>query len=330
MGAWFAPVGALSATGTSPGSITADVSDGSAGSPGPDAEHVAPAPNLARFTSNLHLVPATPAATLGITYVVVIVMENRAYSSIIGSANAPYLNSLARQYGLATNYTGVAHPSEPNYLALFGGSTFGVVDDGVHSISGLNLADQLEAHGLTWWIAAENVPANCYTGATAYGGSDGAGWYARKHEPAISFSNVRTNPDRCQHIGDLASFRPGAANVQFVIPNACHDMHDCSTAAGDAFLRRWLAGLLKSPSFGRTLLVITWDEGFDASGGGGRVATLLVGPSVPAGARLTTPRNHYSTLRTIEDLWSLGCLRKSCQATDLLGVLRPAPAPASP
>src|ERR1019366_352518 len=64
-----------------------------------------------------------PATTLGIRYVVVVVMENRGYDQIVGSPSAPYLNGLIHRYGLATNYTGVAHPSEPNYLALLGGST---------------------------------------------------------------------------------------------------------------------------------------------------------------------------------------------------------------
>jgi phosphatidylinositol-3-phosphatase len=250
-------------------------------------------------------------------------MENRAYGSIIGSANAPYLNGLARRYGLATNYTAIAHPSEPNYLALFGGSTFGVVDDGVHNISGPNLADQLEAHGLTWRVAAENVPTHCYTGATAYGGTDGAGWYARKHEPAISFLDISSNPARCRNIQNLSSFRPGAATVQFVIPNFCHDMHDCSTATGDAFLRAWLPRLLTSPTFSQTLLLITWDEGTDGTGGGGRVATLVVSPSVRAGTQMAGRMNHYSILRTIETLWSLGCLRKSCLAGDLLAAVHP-------
>ncbi|HVA85696.1 MAG TPA: alkaline phosphatase family protein [Candidatus Saccharimonadales bacterium] len=268
--------------------------------------------------------PPSPATTLGIRYVVVVVMENRSYDQIVGSASAPYLNSLTRQYGLATNYTGVAHPSEPNYLALLGGSTFGIADDGVHDISGTNLLDQLAARGLTWRVAAEDVPGHCYPGATAYGGSDGPGWYARKHEPAISFTDVRTTPTRCANIENLAAFRPGAANVQLVIPNFCHDMHDCSTATGDAFLRSWLPRILRSATFRQTLLVITWDEGTDDVGGGGHVATLVISPSVHPGAHAASRMNHYSIPRTVEDLFGLACLRNSCRARDLLAFLHPA------
>ncbi len=320
LGAWLAPGGDVAADAATDGRAMTGTSssfaaDGSA----------APLASLpdGRFRSGVRL--AAPATTLGIQYVVVVLMENRAYTSIVGSPNAPYLNSLMRTYGLATNYFAVAHPSEPNYLALFGGSTFGVVDDGVHNISGVNLADQLEAHGLTWRIAAENVPPGCFKGATAYGGSDGPGWYARKHEPAVSFRSITGSAARCRNIGNLKSFTPGAATVQFVIPNFCHDMHDCSTAKGDAFLQTWLAGLLASPTFKQTLLLITWDDGLSPVGGGGRVATILAGPTVPAGTRIASTLSHYSLLRSIEDLWQLGCLRKSCQAANMLGALRPAP-----
>ena len=266
-------------------------------------------------------VSPTPATTLAIRYVVVVMMENRGYDQIVGSPSAPYLNSLIHRYGLATDYTGVAHPSEPNYLAVLGGSTFGVTDDNVHNIAGTNLLDQLAAKGLTWRVAAEDVPGHCYTGATAYGGTDGPGWYARKHEPAISFTDIRTSPTSCANIENLDAFRPGAANFQLVVPNFCHDMHDCSTATGDAFLQSWLPRILTSPTFAQTMLVVTWDEGTDNTGGGGHVATLVINPSVHPGARLASHTSHYSILRSVEDLWGLPCLRNSCGARDLLAFL---------
>jgi phospholipase C len=262
-----------------------------------------------------------PATTLGIRYVVVVVMENRGYDQIVGSPSAPYLNSLISRYGLATDYDGVAHPSEPNYLALLGGSTFGISDDNVHNIAVTSLLDQLSSKGLTWRVAAEDVPGHCYAGATAYGGTDGPGWYARKHEPAISFTNIRTNAASCANIENLGAFRPGAATFQLVVPNFCHDMHDCSTGTGDAFLRSWLPRILTSATFAQTLLVVTWDEGTDNAGGGGHVATLAISPSVRAGARLASRTSHYSILRSVEDLWGLPCLRNACGARDLLAFL---------
>jgi len=262
---------------------------------------------------------AISAATLGKTvrHVVLIVLENHELGSIVGSADAPYFNSLVKRYGLAANYTGVAHPSEPNYLALFSGSTQGVTDDGVHSISAPNLADQLESHGLTWRVDAENVPLGCSGASIAYNGPDGSGVYARKHEPAISFTSIRANSRRCAQITNFQHFNLTAANFQLVVPNMCHDMHDCSVATGDQFLKSFVGPIIASTAFSQTLVFITFDEGSSSSGGGGKVATLVIGPHVASGYTSTLAHNHYSMLRTIENLWGLGCLAHSCSANDL-------------
>lgn len=210
---------------------------------------------------------ATPAATsmpAGPTFshVYLIVMENKGYGSIVGNSNAPYINSLIADYGLATNYSGVAHPSEPNYLALFSGSTQGIADDAHHDFAGQNLTDQLEARGKTWRVFAQNVPLDCFMGATANNGEDGTGTYARKHEPAISFTDISTSPSRCGNITDFTHFDPAAADFEFIAPNLCNDMHDCSVATGDAFLRDFVPTILNSPAWQQGgVLFITWDEG---------------------------------------------------------------------
>ena len=92
---------------------------------------------------------------------------------------------------------------------------------------------------------------------------------------------------------------------------------DCSTATGDAFLKRFIAPILANKAFAHTLLVITFDEGKDDAGGGGAVATVLVGPQVRNGFTSSIAHDHYSLLRTVQDLWSLGCLNRSCAANDL-------------
>ena len=262
---------------------------------------------------------AISAATLGKTvkHVILIVLENHELGSIVGSTSAPYFNSLVKRYGLATDYTGVAHPSEPNYLALFSGSTQGVTDDGVHSISAPTLADQLESHGLTWRVDAENVPLGCSNAAVAYNGPDGSGVYARKHEPAISFTSIRSSSRRCAQITNFQHFSLTAANFQLVVPNMCHDMHDCSVATGDQFLKSFVAPIIASPAFSQTLVFITFDEGSSNLGVGGKVATLVIGPHVASGYESSLAHNHYSLLRTIENLWGLGCLAHSCSANDL-------------
>ena len=206
------------------------------------------------------------------------VMENREFGSIVGNASAPYLNSLIARYRLATAYTAVAHPSEPNYLALFSGSTQGVTDDGVYDLVASNLADQLEAHARSWRVFAQNVPAGCYTGGSASGGADGPGTYARKHEPAISFSDIATSAARCGHITDFSTFDPSAADFELIVPNLCNDMHDCPVSSGDAFLRSFVPQITENPAFADSVLFITWDEGSTDIGGGGRVATLVVSP----------------------------------------------------
>jgi len=264
---------------------------------------------------------ATPAATStpgGPTFgrIYLIVMENSSYTDIVDNSNAPYINSLIAAYGLATNYRGVGRPSEPNYLALFSGSTQGIGDDANHDFSGQNLADQLEAKGKTWKVFAQNVPPDCFTGATASAGEDGSGNYARKHEPAISFTDIRSSPARCGNITDFTHFDPAAADFEFIVPNLCNDMHDCPTATGDTFLQKFVPAILDSPTWQpNDLLLITWDESEGTASN--QVATLVISKAVPQGFQSDVAHDHYSLLRTIEDAWGLGCLNKACSANPL-------------
>jgi hypothetical protein len=263
---------------------------------------------------------AAAAALPSFSHIYMIVMENHEYGSIVGSSRAPFLNGLIRRYGLATNYHAVSHPSEPNYLALFAGSTFGIRDDGIHNLVGRDLADQLAAHGRTWHVYAQDLPSRCFTGASARGGVDlvgAAGWYARKHEPAISFTDIARSTTRCGLITRLAVFNPNTANFELIVPNMTNDMHDGAVAQGDAFLRAFVPRITGSPSFATSLLVITWDEGSTSLGGGGHVATIVISPAVRAGFRSAVSHDHYSLLRTVEDAWGLGCLNRSCSANDL-------------
>jgi hypothetical protein len=253
------------------------------------------------------------------------VLENRSYGAVVGSPAAPYLNDLIAHGALATNYDAVSHPSQPNYLALFAGSTFGIHDDANHDLSARNLADQLEAHGKTWHVYAQDLPAPCSTVAYAQGGVDlvGApGQYARKHEPAISFTDIAGDPARCANVTRLASFDPAAADYELIVPNQTNDMHDGTTAQGDAFLRAFVPRITRSAAFANSLLVITFDEGTSLTGGGGHVMTMLVSPRLTPGTRSAVRHDHYSLLRTIENAWGLGCLADSCRANDLSELLR--------
>jgi hypothetical protein len=269
--------------------------------------------------------PATSAASIAgpvprFNHVYVIVMENHEYGSIVGSGNAPYLNALIRKYGLATNYDAVSHPSEPNYVALFAGSTLGVTNDGRYDLRAANIADQIDAAGLSWHVYEQDYPGHCSPASSAKGGVDLlglAGYYFRKHDPAISFTDISRRPARCAGITSLLQFSPGAANFELIVPNTYNDMHSAPTSTGDAFLKTFVPLITGSPAFSKSLLVITWDEGNTGLGGGGHVATLVISPLLKArGITSSVAHDHYSLLRTIEVGLGLPCLRQSCKAND--------------
>jgi len=286
--------------------------------------------NVATATATTAVGPTASAgaAVPNFDHIYVIVFENKELTDVVGSESAPYLNSLIHQYGLATSYTGVAHPSQPNYLAIWAGSTFGVADDGVHDLTGETLGDQLEAADKTWGIYAENYPVgpsnanpSCFVGASASDGGSGSGSYSRKHDPAMSFVGLSGNASRCAiHVTSLSRFDAASSEFSMIVPDSCHDMHDCPVATGDAWLSSWLpAHILNTDTWKETnsALFITWDEGDSETGGGGIVPMIVVSNQTPVGFRSSVPHNHYSLLATIEAGWNLGCLRNACTATTL-------------
>src|ERR1700736_4451544 len=145
--------------------------------------------------------PVPPAAVPSFSHVFVIVMENHEYGAVIGSAEAPYINSLAATYGLATNYYGASHPSLPNYLALTAGSTFGIASDCTTCyVNATNIADQVESSGRSWKAYIEDMPTPCFTGASS-------GNYAMKHNPFMYYNDIRNNPGRCgTHVVPFTQF----------------------------------------------------------------------------------------------------------------------------
>lgn len=253
----------------------------------------------------------------GFDHVYLIVLENHGYSDIVGRPDAPYLNSLIGGYGLATDYDAVAHPSQPNYLTLLTGSSDGVTDDANHEVSAPSLLDQLEQHGMTWRVYAQDFPGNCYAGAYASGGPDlvgAAGEYARHHNAAISLTAISHDAKRCANVTSLASFDPAAASFEMIVPNNSNNMHSGSIASGDAFLRDFVPRILASPAFTNSVLFITFDEGTTNAGGGGRVPLVVVRPGIKPGFRSATAHTHRALLRTIEDSWHLECLQGACSA----------------
>jgi len=243
-------------------------------------------------------------------------MENHSYDEIIGSSSAPYLNGLARRYGLATNYHGVTHPSLPNYLAMIGGSTFGISSDCTScSVDATNLGDQLDAKGVAWRGYFEGMPSPCYQGAS-YGS------YAKKHDPFVYFRDISSDASRCRaHVVPLGSFGPDLSGrstpgLSFIVPNLCNDMHDCSVATGDSWLRSFVPPILASAAFkdGGTL-VITFDE--DNGSSANHIMTLVISRSIRSGARTSANLNHYSLLRAIEGEFGASPLREAASARSL-------------
>ncbi len=249
-------------------------------------------------------------------HIVVIAMENKEYSTIVGSSEAPYLNRLARQKVLLKREYAIAHPSLPDYLSLIGGSTFGITTDCSDcSVRGRNLVDELEAHGISWAAYMQSMPSACYTGATA--GTSPAE-YVKKHDPFLYFDDIRNRPRRCNKVVPLTQLGPdldtGLPAFVWISPNECSDMHSCSISTGDDWLRRWVPRIL--PALGSNgIVVILFDEGTSDLGccgadpGGGHVVAVIAGPGASDRTRIRGPVDHYSILRLIEDEWGLRRLR---------------------
>jgi hypothetical protein len=128
---------------------------------------------------------------------------------------------------------------------------------------------------------------------------------------------VSGNGSRCASITDFSHFSPTLGNFWLIVPNLCNDMHDCSIATGDTFLKNWLPTILNSSAFANGVVYLTFDEGSTNTGGGGKVATIVISPLGKAAFTSATAHTHYSLLHTIQDAWGLSCLASSCSANDL-------------
>ena len=272
---------------------------------GPGATTPAPASTTTPVTR-----PAAPASSMspaGAGHVVVVIFENKAYRQVAGSADAPYLNGLLSRSAVFSNAHGVAHPSQPNYLALFSGSTQGVTDDHCPvTVTGKpNLAEQLIAAGDTFTGYAEDLPSAGYRGCST-------GRYAAKHNPWADFDNVPAGADQPYSAwpGDLATL----PTVAFVVPNLCNDMHDCPISTGDGWARTHLEPYLHWADTHDSLLVVTFDENDGSSGN--QILTIVAGARVSPGVR-TESVNHYSILRTIEDRYGLPAIGAATNAAPL-------------
>jgi len=257
-------------------------------------------------------------------HIFVIVDENKSYERIMNGLDAPAIAALAKQYGNATRFSAETHPSEPNYVAIVGGSTFGITDDGAfsspgHTIDAPNLATQLQSAGLTWKGYYESLPA---PGSLAVS----SGLYASKHSGFLNFLSVQQDPHRSGHLVDFPQMdkdlRSGdIPNFALIVPNLCDDMHgaiggspfSCWTTRGlirrgDNEIKALVGEIMASAAWRsreNAAIVITFDEGDGSGAGGGRIPTIVVTNHGPRHATDPAPYTHYSLLRTIEDAFGI-------------------------
>ncbi len=242
-------------------------------------------------------------------HVVVVVLENHAFDQVLGSPHAPFLNGLAERGATFTQFYAISHPSEPNYLALFSGSTQGLTNDACPvRYTGANLAGSLLDAGRTFTGYAEDLPRSGFTGCRS-------GDYVQRHCPWISFSTVPARVS--QPMSSFPSDYAVLSTVSFVIPNLRHDMHDGTVAEADHWLQQHLSGYADWAESHDSLLIVTADE--DDHSSDNRIPMVIAGAGVKAG-RYGQRYTLYSLLRLLEDMYGLPRLAHSADAVPITGV----------
>ena len=190
-------------------------------------------------------------------HILLIIAENQSYGPMMSGEATPNLKRLAETYGVASNFFGEVHPSEGNYVAILGGSTFGIHDDDAfycragsterwcdksgtagypdHTVRARSLVDQLEENHLSWKGYFEDIPA---PGSLAIRDPDPdalppgkiPALYAAKHNGFISFERVQKDPARAAKIVGFDQLEHDLAagtvpNYAHIVPNQCNDMH---------------------------------------------------------------------------------------------------------
>jgi len=232
-------------------------------------------------------------------HIVVVVEENHSFGEIIGNPQAPYINSLASGGALLTNYHAVTHPSQPNYFALYAGSTFAVADSGIYNLPDPTLASVLQAAGKTFtgYIEASSP---------------------RKHNPWESF------PERTTVETNFSTF-PAAANfsslpdVSFVIPDLNDDMHDGSIATADTWLGNNIDAYAQWAMTHHSLMVVVWDE--DDSSAANQFPGILYGANIDPGT-YGTSYNHYDLLASLAGSFALTAPNNGAVAAGLSGMFK--------
>jgi hypothetical protein len=233
--------------------------------------------------------------------IVIIVMENKPYSDIVGNSNAPYIQSMIANGTLYTNYQ--AGPgSLPDYLAMTSGLT--------GSTSGSdNIFNQLQGKGVSWGEYLESMPSTCYTGGDT-------GSYKKAHNPAVYYNDIASSPSACANVVPFTQFSAGTLRAfSYVVPNLADDMHDGASRTaeiqtGDA----WLGANVPAMVSAGAEVIVTWDEGNSSDE---HVATIAIGGTAGAGVTDSHSYTHPGLLAGLEQAWGLPLLNAAQTATPL-------------
>ncbi len=261
----------------------------------------------------------TSAALPRPDHVVIVIMENHSYGNIVGSSAAPNINALMSDTDATTFSSSYAieHPSQPNYLDLFSGNHQGMTTDNVptnYPFTTANLARELLDSNLTYTTYSEDLPSVGFDGATS-------GNYARKHNPAANWVGTGTNQILSTTNQPFTAFPTNYANlptVSIVVPNLNNDMHNGTgngpITLGDTWYQTNVRPYLLWAETHNSLLILTWDE--DDLSSSNLILTVFGGQMVKRGTDTSTI-NHFSVLRTVEDMYKLGHAGSSAQAAPI-------------
>lgn len=288
-----APSPSPTVTATPAPSPTPTVTAAPSPSPSPTATAPAPSPTPTATATPPPTVTTLPRPD----HIVIAIDENKDYSTI---ASDPYISGLAAQGVLMTDSHGVSHPSEPNYLALWSGSTQGITDDSCpHTFTTNNLGAQLIAAGRNAKIYSETMPSDGYTGCTYSN-------YARKHNPLVNWTQTADASHNLTYAAWPTDYTTLPA-VSMVVPNLCDDMHDCSVSTGSTWLKNHIDAYAQWAKTHNSLLILTFDED-SSSTTSNHIYTVLIGEHVQVGVKSAQTINHYNVLHTIEQTYGLSLL----------------------
>lgn len=252
----------------------------------------------------------------------IIFLENKSEQAVLDNA---FMKDLAALGVKLSKYFGVTHPSQPNYIAATAGLPF-VTDDNRHDIDTTNIVDLLEAKGVSWKAYMEDLPE---TNKTIHISKNRL--YFRKHNPFVSFDNVRNNPTRLAKIVNAKRLQADVQNDAlsqycWYTPNIQHDGHSPpddfqpnNPLRHVNFIAQWLQGflvpLLASKKFMKgTLVALTFDESVPHADN--HVYHVLLGDMVKPKTVVSEMFNHYSLLRTVEENFKLGNLGRNDLTAD--------------